>query len=245
MRTLSLSLAVTLISGIAGAQVQTYDYDAAIKAAKAAVAESARSSRPSCPEAKELERAFHLRFSLPNEIMPTDMDFTFAGCSEEGRNDYLPPYTERHYKGKADFGMTIVTNQGEAQSEVLVSQGHEWIARFGVIDNSVLASGKSVSTKGFELHAVIVDPRVKHPEVNACDKAVEKSVLAQFKGPELMMLTDKAAYYESEDCDICASLDRCDLKTHQVTNVKDAHMIECSDLDGARKSEKVRFDSCK
>ena len=109
-----------------------------------------------------------------------------------------------------------MTNEGETQSEVLVSKGHDWVARFGMIENQTLVSGRSVSNKGFDLHAILVDPREKFPQLKACDAAVDKQVLAQFKGPELMLLTDSAAFYESEDCDICASLDVCDLKTHQV-----------------------------
>jgi hypothetical protein len=80
--------------------------------------------------------------------------------------------------------------------------------------------------------------------LSACDKAAEKAILAQFRGVELMMLTATTAYYYSEDCDICASLDACDLKTHVVRNVITAHSVSCSDLDSIRKKEKVLYDSC-
>ena len=83
------------------------------------------------------------------------------------------------------------------------------------------------------------------PGLKACDKAASESILAQYSGVSLMLLTETHAYYYSEDCDICASLDMCDLKTHKVYNVISAHSVSCSDLDSIRKKEKVLYDSCK
>lgn len=52
-------------------------------------------------------------------------------------------------------------------------------------------------------------------------------------GPMLVSLvlqTKKEAYYYYEDCDICASVDKCDLQTGAVQPVVAAHSAGCSDL---------------
>ena len=59
----------------------------------------------------------------------------------------------------------------------------------------------------------------------------------------LVLLTDTAAYYYSEPCDICADVDMCDLKTHAVKNVLHSHMIDCRDMASYTKG-KVVFDAC-
>jgi hypothetical protein len=46
----------------------------------------------------------------------------------------------------------------------------------------------------------------------------------------LVMQTAKEAFYYYEACDICAEIDKCDLKTGQLTRVVAAHSADCSDL---------------
>lgn len=62
-------------------------------------------------------------------------------------------------------------------------------------------------------------------------------------GVSLVLLTDSAAYYYYESCDICADLDRVDLKTYQVTNALAAHSIRCEDLVRF-KTGKIAYDAC-
>ena len=46
----------------------------------------------------------------------------------------------------------------------------------------------------------------------------------------LVLRTENEAYYYHQDCDICAAVDKCDLKTSKVSNVISAHSITCQDL---------------
>lgn len=46
----------------------------------------------------------------------------------------------------------------------------------------------------------------------------------------LVLQTAGEAYYYYEDCDICAEIDRCDLKTGEIRRVVAAHSADCSDL---------------
>lgn len=62
-------------------------------------------------------------------------------------------------------------------------------------------------------------------------------------GVSLVLLTDSAAYYYYESCDICANVDRVDLKTYAVTSARSAHSIGCQDLVGF-KTGKIAYDAC-
>jgi len=114
---------------------------AAVDQARAAVAASPSKSIPSCPDAQALETPFTLTLSFASGRRPLTLDFEYEGCEEFGRNDLLPPYTERSYKGADGYGLTIVTNRDEARSEVLVSKGRDWVGRFGTVANADLLSG--------------------------------------------------------------------------------------------------------
>jgi|GEM_PF-2085040 len=46
----------------------------------------------------------------------------------------------------------------------------------------------------------------------------------------LVLQTNKEAFYYYEDCDICAEIDKCDLKTGAVSRVVAAHSADCSDI---------------
>lgn len=62
-------------------------------------------------------------------------------------------------------------------------------------------------------------------------------------GVSLVLLTDSAAYYYYESCDICADLDRVDLKTYEVTSALAAHSIRCEDLVRF-KTGTIAYDAC-
>jgi hypothetical protein len=66
---------------------------------------------------------------------------------------------------------------------------------------------------------------------------------AQALGVSLVLLTDSAAYYYYESCDICADVDRVDLKTYQVTSALAAHSIRCEDMIRF-KNGKIAYDAC-
>ncbi|MBI2386905.1 MAG: hypothetical protein HYV14_13010 [Elusimicrobia bacterium] len=62
-------------------------------------------------------------------------------------------------------------------------------------------------------------------------------------GVSLVLLTDSAAYYYYESCDICADVDRVDLKTYQVTSAVAAHSVRCEDLVRF-KTGAIAYDAC-
>lgn len=78
------------------------------------------------------------------------------------------------------------------------------------------------------------------PAVKGCDLAV-----AKYAGSNaaLMLLTETAAYYTHQDCDICDELDACDLKTWKVGTLIMSHSVSCEDLAPYRKG-KVAYDAC-
>lgn len=222
----------------------------------------------SCADAKELEMSFALTLAGGRE-----MEFSYAGCQEEGRNDYLPPYTERYYRGPDGYGLTIVTENGwgpgtnhdGTTSEVLVSKGKDYVGRYGEIANAKLVSGEIVSMDQAQTSALLRG-LPDYPELKACEAALDqpssysKTVFRDGRKPylgydaarygeggatvmSLVLLTDTAAYYYSEPCDICADVDMCDLKTHAVKSVLHAHMIDCRDMVSYTKG-KVVFDAC-
>lgn len=62
-------------------------------------------------------------------------------------------------------------------------------------------------------------------------------------GVSLVLLTDSAAYYYYESCDICADVDRVDLKTYEVTTAVAAHSVRCEDLVRF-KTGTISYDAC-
>jgi hypothetical protein len=82
------------------------------------------------------------------------------------------------------------------------------------------------------------------PDLKACDETANKKYAANayYGGVRLFMVTDKAAYYQHNDCDICDEVDRCELATGEITHEITAHSVSCSDLDKFKKSEKVIRD---
>lgn len=199
---------------------------------------------PSCGEpGKELERA-SFALAIPKASAPIKL--VYAGCRDEGRNDYLSGYTERDYKGADGYGLTLVTRHGdgaypaaheEDSSEVLVSKGKDWIARVRAVENAQLVSGEAVEAGKLSVSAIKAEP----PQVKACEGKLPKPVY----GPnELWLLTKTTAYYYREDCDICAELDSCDLATGKVKEEINAHMIECSEVAPFKKGAEIVYDRC-
>ncbi|MDE2142613.1 MAG: hypothetical protein KGJ84_09405, partial [Elusimicrobia bacterium] len=137
----ALLIAAALALG-AGASAAQSDLGAAYDSARAAVAagRSARAPLPvnpapepaaassgnSCADARELETSFELTVAFANGMPARELHFKYAGCRETGRNDYQPPYTERDYKGEDGYALTIITDDGAAKSEVLLSHGRDW-----------------------------------------------------------------------------------------------------------------------
>jgi len=300
-----LAVLAALVAIPAAAQSTGRDegFDAAVSQARAAVSQSlvdgalpkAFGARPrsatalalaseqkpaaSCSDAKELEIAYAMTISFTGERKPQPMTFFYAGCREEPRNDYLPPYTERSYKGSDGYGLTIVTDESAESSEVLLSQGQDWAGDFGKIANAKLVSGETIAAGEVSLKeaagAVKAQaklrgmPLLSSPQLQACEAALATppssgmhTVTRDAQGHpnmgyapayggghsstlvmSLVLLTDEAAYYYSEDCDICADVDKCDLKTHAVKNVVHAHTADCSDMKPYTKGNIV-YDAC-
>jgi hypothetical protein len=273
MKTILLAAAfAALAAGSSAAQTRTEPESAlstALDQLRAAVAASPAKPIPSCADAKELETTFELTIAYADGRLPLQLGFDYAGCEEEGRNDYLPPYTTRSYKGPAGYGLTIVTNEGEKSSDVLVSKGNDWVGRFGTIANADLVSGDplkagDVSVKdaaGERAGKAVLRDAAKplYPQLKACENAdwsKASGVGAPARsggkpdmgfgrgGPSLVLLTKTAAYYYHEDCDICAEVTKCELGSGALSSAVVAHSVDCGDLKKYRSEPGVVYDAC-
>jgi hypothetical protein len=256
-------LAVAALAVAAPSFGQTLNSDAqfAAAAAEARAAVPAAKAPSSCPDAKELETEFDLRVTFPGGKTPLYVHFAFSKCDAEPRNDYLPPYTERDYIAMGPYGLTIVTDDGADSSEVLLSKGKDWVGRFGKQANAALVSGEAVAAGEVEVDgvkgsAVLSATDGVFPQTRACDAGIKKlagysprnvldKVATGFTpGPALVLLTDSEALYYHEDCEICAELDVCDLRTGATRAAVTAHAVSCADLAPYRKESGVVFDAC-
>lgn len=274
-------LAVALVALPAAAQV--VDLSAAYEAAKAATpakslktaaqapaAAAAKSAPSSCEDAKELETPLEFTLKYADGRNPLELRFEYAGCDWAPRNDYLPPYTERAYKAKDGYGLTIVTDDGKSASEVLFSKDAKWVGNFGAYDNAALVSGDPVIVNAADhedsnkiLGAASIRNAAKplYPQLAGCEaadwskagatgapvRANGKPALGydNYRGaPSLVLLTKTAAFYYHEDCDICAEVTRCDLTTHALTSAVVAHSVDCADMKKYRSEPGVVYDSC-
>jgi hypothetical protein len=272
-------------AGRAAAQVElNAAYDSIRAATKAAAAKSAQIAAPapaaaarkldSCSDAKELETSFEMTVSFANGYPSREMHFQYAGCAEEGRNDYLPPYTERYYKASdkdsAGYGLTIVTNDGASESEVLLSRGKDWAGRFGAISNVGLLTGDAQIAGGVTVQeawgpvagkaTIRNSAKPQYAQLQACEAGDwSKSGTDAPKrdaynkpatgwdgrgGASLVLLTKTAAFYYYESCDICADIARCELSTGKVTQYAAAHSLDCGDLKAPRSQPDLVFDAC-
>lgn len=170
----------------------------------------------------------------------------YAGCREEGRNDLISGFTERTYKGTDGYYLTLVTAHGDGAyngggdpsvSEVFVSKGNDWVARMGYQNNAVLASNARAVDGGYTLKTAKA-----LPSTAKCDASLPKPVY----GPnQLWLLTPTKAFYYHEDCDICAELDSCDLKTGALKEEITAHMVSCEDAKARAKGEEILYQDCR
>ena len=126
------------------------------------------------------------------------------------------------------------------------------------------ALSKSFSEDGAPVAAVPAKPRPakaaetkdKFPQLKPCEAALKKTLDWNLRGsdgdiatgymrggPSLVLLTDTAAYYYHEDCDICAEITKCDLKTQQVSSAITAHMVSCEDMK-RYETGKIEYNAC-
>ena len=232
---------------------------AAIEEARAAVAASPAKPISSCPDAVELETPFELTVAFADGRKPLELRFEYAGCEQEGRNDYLPPYTERSYKGADGYGLTIVTNDGEPRSDVLVSKGRDWVGQFGTIENEALLSGNPLAAGEVSKRKAVLRDSAKplYPQLKTCEAAdwtreaagaPRRGVSAKpetgygVPGPSLVLLTKTAAYYYHEDCEICAEVTKCELATGRLSSTIHAHSVNCGDMRPYAKD--AVYDAC-
>ena len=229
--------------------------------AQAAKAAAAAKPAPSCADARELETTFAVTITFEGGLRQAVLKLAYAGCREEDRNDYLPPYTERDYRGEGGYALTIVTHEGRGSSEVLLSNGTQWVGRFGSLENAKLVSGELILAGAVELSGGVKGKAVLRnaasplfPELRACEKAVTKELGAALRDlkdkpytgyqqrPSLVLLTATDAYYYHEDCDICAEVTKCSLRTNEVRSVITAHSVSCYDM--ADYAKDAVFDTC-
>jgi len=256
--------------GLSAAENQARAAVAAQRAAATApaAAPAAPKAAKSCSDAKELETPFDATLTYADGREPRVLRLEYAGCREEGRNDYLPPYTERDYRGPDGYGLTIVTDEAQTSSEVLLSQGRDWAGDFGGLENAKLVSGDPVAAGDASLKDGAATAKVQvslrnaakplYPQALACEAAMQKQIIAgglrdaqgrpnlgfTNYGASLVLLTATEAYYYHEDCDICAALDRCTLKSAEVKNVVTAHSVSCDDVEPHAKGQQVVYDAC-
>lgn len=96
----------------------------------------------------------------------------------------------------------------------------------------------------------------KYPQLKGCEAALKKELGWTLRGsdgdvatgymrggPSLVLLTENAAYYYHEDCDICAEVTACDLKTHQISSAAYGHMVSCSDMK-RYETGKIEYNAC-
>jgi len=272
-----LTLAFAAVSALPAA-AQSTDRDADFNAAAAEVqavphpvqvaaiaAPAAAPAASSCEDAKELETTFEMKLTYPDGAKPLELRFQYAGCEEYPRNDYLPPYTERDYKGADGYGLTIVTDDGSQVSEVLLSKGKDWLGKLGAPANASLASGDPVKVDVMDhedwrkLNARATLRNAAKPpfaRLKTCEDALSKEYKVSVRdasgapavgysgpGPSLVLLTATAAFYYHEDCDICAEVTKCDISTGKLTSAVTAHSVDCADMQPLRAGKPV-FDAC-
>lgn len=86
-----------------------------------------------------------------------------------------------------------------------------------------------------------VDLVTRFPQLRACEAAAAKAP-TYYGGWSLWLLTDAAAYYYHEDCDICAAVDRCELLTGAMTEWKSAHSVSCGEAAPLKQGRQVLYD---
>ncbi|MFI5344860.1 MAG: hypothetical protein ACHQ51_00650 [Elusimicrobiota bacterium] len=268
-------------AGRAAAQVElSAAYDSIQAGAKASAAKIVKTGTAgtrvapatpnSCADAQELETSFEVTVSFANGTPARELEFRYAGCSEEGRNDYLPPYTERLYKGADGYELVVITNDAADESEVLLSKGKDWVGRFGAISNVGLAGGDPQIAGGVTVQeswgtvagkaTIRNSAKPQYAQLQACEAgdwsktgtsapardAANKPATGWDGrgGPSLVLLTKSAAYYYYESCDICADIARCELTTGKVTEFAAAHSLGCGDLKTPRSQPDIVFDAC-
>jgi hypothetical protein len=110
----------------------------------------------SCADAKELEIPFALTLYNTSDRRTFERHFQYAGCHEEGRNDYQPPYTARYYKDEAGLDLVIVTDNLADNSEVLIFRARDMIKDFRSSNND-LVSGDLIDVRDKPANDVTAD----------------------------------------------------------------------------------------
>ena len=123
------------------------------------------------------------------------------------------------------------------------------------------AISKSFADKSAPAAAVPAKPRPaktaeKYPELKPCEAALKKTLDWSLRGsdgdiatgymrggPSLVLLTESSAYYYHEDCDICAEVTACDLKTQQISSAAYGHMVDCRDMK-RYETGKIVYNAC-
>lgn len=130
-----------------------------------------------------------------------------------------------------------------------------------VTAQAALAKEKTAAAKGVVLHGAPkctpAQADQAYGDLKRCEDVLRKQNVSvrdaqnglvtgfNREGYSLVLLTTSAAYFYHEDCDICAAVDKCDLKTGVVTDFKTAHSVDCSDLRPEMKPGTVVMSSCK
>jgi hypothetical protein len=86
-----------------------------------------------------------------------------------------------------------------------------------------------------------VDLVARFPQLRACENTAAHA--NNYYGAwSLWLLTDAAAYYYHEDCDICAAVDSCDMRTGRMTEWRTAHSVDCSAAAPLKQGRTVLVD---
>jgi hypothetical protein len=117
-----------------------------LRSAAAAALLAALSAVPAaaCRGAKELETPIALTIVFASGRAPVAKTLSYRGCRHNEPSDYLPAYSERVYRSGDGYALTILTDDGDKTSEVLLTKDRAPVGRFGFLANAALASGDPV-----------------------------------------------------------------------------------------------------
>lgn len=197
---------------------------------------TAEAPRSSCPDGREqYERRFQLYLRPAGNGPSQSVYFLYKSCYEHGERGQEGPGTVRTYEPKeGGWKLTLTLYEGNGYADVRLWRGEQYLGRLGAIRNEAAAANQFVRIDRVlggdaELRGVPIEPVDRFPQLALCEEQFNRNYQPS-RNAYLMMLTDEQAYYYYEDCDICAAVDWCDLKTGRFGTVRAAHSVSCSDI---------------
>lgn len=144
----------------------------------------------------------------------------------------LPASAANYLNSPSDDAFNSVVNDiNDAVAKIVAAQ-----AKRSSQAMSEVKAGKAAACTPAQIDAA-------YAEVPRCEAAIKKAFgadLRDFKGElnkgfsrggySVVLLTTTDLFVYHEDCDICAAVERCELKTGKMSTFKTAHSVDCDDL---------------